>query len=90
MALAAFSFLKAGGGGSMRQEIGGPRNGCFVGSGVEMKRSSTARDEITTDEGPLRNLRHHGNILHDATHGIFGALVIIASWIWGGRQPTLA
>lgn len=50
----------------MRQEIGGPPNGMFVVSGVEMRRSSTPQDEITTDEGPLQNLRHHGNILHDA------------------------
>lgn len=50
----------------MRQEIGALSNGLFVVSGVEMRRKSTARDEITTDEGPPQNLRHHGNILHDA------------------------
>lgn len=50
----------------MRQEIGGPSDGMFVVSGIEMRRNSTPRDEITTDEGPLQNLRHHGNILHDA------------------------
>lgn len=50
----------------MRQEIGVPSNGMFDVSGVEMRRNSIPQDEITTDEGPLQDLHHHGNILHDA------------------------